>query len=132
FHDASLVSFLQGVLDRLLEPGRLVHHDEVARRRSSLLQERRDLNREEENGRKQKNADPETFRLRVLDVFAPRHQKCVSHRNPASLASGPTRCTNTSCKLGSDWLKLRKRMPFSKQACRIPCGSALSRICSSQ
>src|SRR5262249_21320102 len=90
-----------------------------------------DLDHQENEDGKGHDPDPKSLGFDIFEILAPGDQSCVFHRNPASFASGPTNCTNTSCKVGSDWLKLRRRIRRSKQNCRIDCGSAFSRTCNS-
>src|SRR5690349_8030269 len=116
FEDSLLIIFFERGFDGRSEVFGLIDKDIVTNRRGFLFEPHRRLNGKEKHGRHQENADPKAFGFGAFGEFAPGDEHCVFHRKEASFASGPTKRTKTSCSVGSDWLKLRRRILRSKQS----------------
>ena len=65
----SLMAFFQRILNRFLELPRLIHEHEVPRWSALALQQHRNVAREEEDQRQEKEADPTTYEVGPGEAF---------------------------------------------------------------
>jgi RNA polymerase sigma-70 factor (ECF subfamily) len=91
------------VKDGPLELAGVIQQDKVPDGSAFFLEQHGHLHREKNDDGEHENADPKALRLGIFHILAQGDQEGVSHRKLASRASGPTRRTNTSCKVGSVW-----------------------------